>query len=103
MIWPTELRFSTNKRTLTVIFDDGFTSIIPYQTLRGESPSAENKGHGNGPPPPQAPIPPDIGVVRAEPTGRYAVRIEFTDGHKTGLYTWELLKTLGDATQSERA
>jgi len=58
-------------------------------------PAAENKGHGNSPPPPRAPIPDDIGVIKAEPTGRYAVRIEFTDGHKTGLYTWELLKKLG--------
>lgn len=97
MSWPTELRFSAGQRTLTVSFDDGTRSVIPYGKLRAESPSAENKGHGNGPPPPQAPIPDDIGVVRAEQTGRYAVRIEFTDGHKTGLYTWPLLKELGSA------
>lgn len=95
MSWPTELRFSASKRTLTVSFDDGARAVIPYLKLREESPSAENKGHGNGPPPPRAPIPDDIGVVRAEQTGRYAVRIEFSDGHKTGLYTWTLLKELG--------
>ena len=96
MSWPTDLRFSKSARTLTVVFDDETSAVIPYRLLREESPSAENKGHGNGPPPPRAPIPDDIGVVRAEPTGRYAVRIEFTDGHKTGLYTWSLLKNLGD-------
>ncbi len=98
MSWPTELKFSASARMLTVSFDDGTHASIPYQTLREESPSAENKGHGNGPPPPRAPIPADIGVVRAEATGRYAVRIEFTDGHKTGLYTWGLLKALGART-----
>jgi len=96
MSWPIELRFSKSARTLTVGFDDDTMAVIPYRLLREESPSAENKGHGNGPPPPRAPIPDDIGIVRADPTGRYAVRIEFTDGHKTGLYTWDLLKKLGE-------
>ena len=99
MSWPTELRFNAKSRTLTVQFDDGVNTIIPYLKLRQESPSAENKGHGNQPPPESAPIPEDIGVIRAEPTGRYAVRIEFSDGHKTGLYTWDLLKSLGSAPQ----
>lgn len=95
MSWPTELRFRASQRTLTVSFDDGDVSVIPYKKLREESPSAENKGHSNAPPPVQAPIADDIGVIAAEPTGRYAVRLVFTDGHKTGLYTWDLLKTLG--------
>jgi len=96
MSWPSQLRFSK----LTVAFDDDTSVVIPYKLLREESPSAENKGHGNGPPPPRAPISDDIGVVRAEPTGRYAVRIEFTDGHKTGLYTWGLLKKLGQRARN---
>ena len=100
MSWPTELRFSRSGQSLTVSFDDGEISVIPYKRLREESPSAENKGHGNGPPPPRAPVPDTISVVKAEPTGRYAVRIEFTDGHKTGLYTWALLKKLGQADSS---
>ena len=95
MSWPTELRFNATERKLTVRFDDESVSVIPYKKLREESPSAENKGHGNGPPPPQLPVLDDIGVTAANPTGRYAVRITFTDGHKTGLYTWDLLKRLG--------
>ena len=95
MSWPVELRFNRSTKSLTVAFDDNTKAVIPYQYLREESPSAENKGHGNGPPPPRAPIPADIDVVNAEQTGRYAVRIEFSDGHRTGLYTWELLKSLG--------
>jgi len=95
MNWPTELRFARNAKTLSIGFDDGTRRTIDYKELRKASPSAENKGHGNGPPPPQAPIPDDIDVVAAHPTGRYAVRIEFSDGHRTGLYTWDLLATLG--------
>lgn len=94
MNWPTELRFSKSQRTLTVSFDDDTQAVIPYRRLREESPSAENKGHGNGPPPPRPPVSDDIAVTSAEPTGRYAVRILFSDGHRTGLYTWDLLKAL---------
>jgi len=96
MSWPTELRFARTAQRLCVAFHDGKRREIDYKTLRAASPSAENKGHGDGPPPPQAPIPDDIDVVSAEPTGRYAVRITFSDGHRTGLYTWDLLVTLGD-------
>lgn len=95
MSWPVELRFSRSAKSLTVTFDDSTEAVIPYLYLREESPSAENKGHGNGPPPPRAPIPADIDVLSAEPTGRYAVRIVFSDGHRTGLYTWQHLKNLG--------
>ena len=95
MIIPTELRFSRSAKTLSVRFDDDTQRVIGYKDLRVASPSAENKGHGNGPPPPQAPIPDDIDVTNASPTGRYAIRIEFSDGHRTGLYTWELLASLG--------
>ena len=95
MSWPAELRFGRTARRLQVAFRDGTRRDIPYKDLRAASPSAENKGHGNGPPPPQAPIPDDIDVIGAHPTGRYAVRIEFSDGHRTGLYTWELLASLG--------
>ncbi len=93
--WPTELRFQNAARRLHIAFDDGAVFEIPYTTLRRESPSAENKGHGDGPPPPQPPIPDDISVTAAEPVGRYAVRIVFSDGHATGLYTWPLLRRLG--------
>ena len=95
MNWPTELRFGRTAQRLTVTFGDGLRREIGYRDLRAASPSAENKGHGNGPPPPQDPIPDDIDVNGAEAVGRYAVRIEFSDGHRTGLYTWDLLSTLG--------
>ena len=94
--WPTALTFEKSKRCLSVVFDDGSAFSIPYKSLREESPSAENKGHGNGPPPPQPPVPDDVSVTKADPVGRYAVRITFSDGHNTGLYTWKLLRELGE-------
>ncbi len=93
--WPVELRFQKSAGRLLVVYDDGETLATPFKTLREESPSAENKGHGAGPPPPRPPVPADVTVVSAEPVGRYAVRIVFSDGHKTGLYTWPLLRRLG--------
>ena len=98
--WPTSLEFNKSQRKLFIAFEDSEQFEIPYKLLREESPSAENKGHGNGPPPPRPPVPSDIGVVAAEPVGRYAVRIKFTDGHTTGLYTWTLLRELGEGANS---
>jgi len=92
---PKTLRFRKISRELFVSFDDGADYTIPYKLLREESPSAENKGHGNTPPPNLPPVPDDIDVIGADPVGRYAVRIKFSDGHATGLYTWKLLQELG--------
>lgn len=95
-VWPTELRFSKGNRTLNVTFDDGGTFSIPYKTLRLESPSAEVQGHGNGPKPPPPVISADLDVEKADPVGRYAVRIFFSDGHSSGLFTWAYLRELGE-------
>ena len=97
MPWPTELRFRRSAGALTVTFEDEASYTIPYRRLREESPSAEVRGHGAGPRPPQPPVPEDIHVTKADPVGRYAVRIHFSDGHSSGLYTWQLLRELGEA------
>lgn len=92
--WPTDLVFDRAGKQLRISFDDGASFDIPFELLRIESPSAENKGHGGEPlPPPKGKA--NVGVVRAEPVGRYAVRIVFDDGHDTGLYSWDLLYDLG--------
>ena len=96
--WPEELRFSKSKRALTVAFDDGERFTIPYKTLCLESPSAEVQGHGNGPKPPPPVIGDDLSVEKADPVGRYAVRIFFSDGHSSGLFTWAYLRELGEAS-----
>ncbi len=96
MPWPTELRFKRSAGVLSVSFEDDVTFDIPVKRLREESPSAEVRGHGAGPRPPQPPVPADIHVTRADPVGRYAVRIHFSDGHSSGLYTWQYLRELGE-------
>lgn len=93
--WPTELRFQSQPARLAISFDDGWRGEIPYELLRVESPSAETKGHGSQRPPPPAKKR-GVGVTGADPVGRYAVRIRFTDGHDTGLYTWSYLRELAE-------
>ncbi len=95
MPWPKELRFRRTAGTLRVSFDDGVIFDIPFRVLREESPSAEVRGHGAGPKPPQPPVPEDVRVETAEPVGRYAVRLVFSDGHSSGIYTWSYLRQLG--------
>ena len=76
----------------------GRTSRSPIRLLRLESPSAEVQGHGNGPKPPPPIISPDLDVEKADEVGRYAVRIHFSDGHSSGLFTWAYLRQLGEAS-----
>lgn len=92
--WPTDLVFDREAKALHISFDDGAAFDIPFELLRVESPSAENKGHGGQTPPPVTGKA-NVGVVRADAVGRYAVRISFDDGHDTGLYSWDLLYDLG--------
>jgi DUF971 family protein len=94
--WPTRLAFSKSKARLAVAYDDGAEFEIDYPTLRLNSPSAEVQGHGAGPKPPAPIIPDDLTVLKADPVGRYAVRIYFSDGHSSGLYTWAWLRELGE-------
>lgn len=92
--WPTEMTFNRAARCLQISFDDGARFDIPFQLLRVYSPSAEVRGHRES----ERKLvegKENVGVVRAEPVGRYAVRIVFDDGHDTGLYSWALLHELG--------
>ena len=100
--WPAELRFNKARAELLIRFDDGTDATIPYELLRIESPSAETKGHGGERPPPPA-RKRHVGVVGAEPVGRYALRIRFSDGHDTGLYTWCYLAELAEQKTSRMA
>lgn len=100
--WPSELRFNKSRAELLIRFDDGSDASIPYELLRVESPSAETQGHGaDRPPPPTRKR--HVGVIGAEPVGRYALRIRFDDGHDTGLYTWAYLAELGAQKASRMA
>jgi DUF971 family protein len=91
---PREIRVSPNKRTLTLIWPDEAIHSLSAHTLRVESPSAEVKGHFG-----QGGILPvgkeNVTITALEPVGGYALQIVFSDGHKTGFYTWDYLHNMG--------
>lgn len=91
---PVEIRIRRAARRLEVDFDDGADVSLPAELLRVESPSAAVQGHS----PDQKQIVPgkrEVGIAAVEPIGHYAVRIRFTDGHDTGIYSWALLHRMG--------
>lgn len=93
-VWPKEIRVKDKGATLEIDFEDGTSFALSAEYLRVESPSAEVQGHG----PRQKKLVTGItGVVitAAEPVGNYAVRLCFSDGHDTGLYSWVYLYELG--------
>lgn len=92
--WPTEIRHKSAEKTLEIDFDDGACFRLPAELLRVESPSAEVMGHGEG-----KKIVPGrrhVGIMRIEPVGNYAIRLEFDDMHSTGIYSWAYLRHLGE-------
>lgn len=79
---------------LEVGFDNGETFRLPAEYLRVNSPSAEVQGHGPG----QKVLvagKADVNIDAIEPVGHYAVLLRFSDGHATGLYSWDVLYALG--------
>lgn len=91
---PTEITLHQQSRVLELAFEDGARYRLPYEFLRVHSPSAEVRGHGPGQEVLQAGKI-DVGVINATPVGSYAMKIEFDDGHDSGLFTWEYLYELG--------
>jgi DUF971 family protein len=97
--WPEELRLKPGGRLLEVRFDTGECFSYEAEYLRVESPSAEVKAHGPG----QEQLvfgKRYVRIERLEPVGTYAVRLIFSDGHSTGLYTWSYLHKLGREYQT---
>jgi len=93
--WPTELRLDKDKRVLTVAFEDGRSFALPAEFLRVLSPSAEVQGHSEAQRVTVAGKK-NVGILRLEPVGNYAVRVVFDDGHDTGLFVWAYLRELGE-------
>lgn len=75
-------------------FDTGEGFQLPAELLRVESPSAEVQGHGEGKTVVHGKR--NVAITSIEPVGNYAVRIDFDDGHDTGIYSWEYLYWLGE-------
>ena len=90
---PVELRLHQASRQLEVVFDDDTRGMLPCEFLRVYSPSAEVRGHGPG----QEVLQTGkeaVNITAIEPVGNYAVKLEFSDGHNTGLYSWDYLYDL---------
>jgi DUF971 family protein len=91
---PTDIRLHQVSRKLEIAFDDGSNFQLPCEFLRVYSPSAEVRGHGAGQEVLQVGKE-DVNIIGIEPVGQYAVKLTFSDGHDTGLYSWDYLHDLG--------
>lgn len=90
---PSQVRFRKQSQLLELVFG-AETYSLRAEYLRVYSPSAEVLGHGNDAPKLQTGKA-DVTIVRLEPQGNYALKIHFSDGHNTGIYTWAYLAELG--------
>ena len=91
---PSEIKLHQKSRVLEVSFADGKIFELPCEFLRVYSPSAEVRGHGPG----QEVLQPgkkNVEVNHIEPVGNYAIRLTFSDGHATGIYSWDVLYEYG--------
>jgi DUF971 family protein len=93
--FPTGITLHQKSRILEIAFSDGRTFRLPYELLRVYSPSAEVRGHGPGQEVLQAGKK-NVDIRALEPVGSYAVQPQFSDGHNTGIYSWEYLYELGE-------
>ncbi|SFM23319.1 gamma-butyrobetaine hydroxylase-like domain-containing protein [Nitrosomonas communis] len=91
---PTEIKFHQKSRILEISFSDGKTFRLPCEFLRVYSPSAEVRGHEPGQEVLQTGKQ-DVSITHIEPVGNYAIQLNFSDGHNTGLYSWDLLYNYG--------
>ena len=92
---PTGITLHQKSRVLEIAFSDGRSFRLPYEFLRVYSPSAEVRGHGPGQEVLQVGKR-NVEIRGLEPVGSYAVQPQFSDGHNTGIYSWEYLYELGE-------
>ena len=91
---PEALTVHAKSKVLEISFSDGASFQIPFELMRVYSPSAEVQGHGPGQEVLQTGKR-EVGLLGLEPVGNYAVQPSFTDGHDSGLFTWDYLYFLG--------
>ena len=97
--WPTEIKLHQISNILEISFDDGSVFKLPCEYLRVYTPSAEAVGHAPGQETLQVGKE-EIGINEIKPIGNYAITPVFSDGHNSGIYTWDLLYKLGAEYQS---
>ncbi len=91
---PTEIKLHKQSKILDITFSDGKTFHFSCEFLRVHSPSAAVRGHS----PEQEVLQTgkkDINIEHIKPVGNYAIQLDFSDGHNTGLYSWDLLYNYG--------
>jgi DUF971 family protein len=91
---PTEIKLHQKSRLMELVFSDGSRFELSYELLRVHSPSAEVRGHGAGQEVLQVGKR-EVEISALEPSGSYAVQPTFSDGHSTGIYSWDYLYWLG--------
>lgn len=99
MLTPVDMSLHNKSRRFDITFDDGRSYSFTYEFLRVFSPSADVQGHT----PDQAKLQVgkrDVSIVSAAPVGAYALAFVFSDGHDSGIYSWEYLAKLGENQQT---
>src|SRR5512133_3343397 len=91
---PCEIRLHQKSRLLELAYDSGERFELSCEFLRVFTPSAEARGHGPGQEILQTGKR-DVDIGRIEPVGNYALRFVFSDGHDSGLYSWDILYNFG--------
>jgi DUF971 family protein len=99
---PTGITVKSKARVVEVDWPDGARHALPFEYLRVYSPSAEVRGHGGGEGKLEL-AKEKVRVTQVEQVGVYAVRLNFDDGHNTGLYTWAYLRELGEQQDAKWA
>ena len=95
---PQSITLHGQSRVLEIGFSDGASFRIPFELMRIYSPSAEVQGHGPGQEVLQTGKR-EVQIVDLQPVGNYAVQPTFSDGHDSGIYSWDLLYELGAKEQ----
>jgi len=94
---PDSIKLSSDKKSLQITYDENFFSVLSSSVLRAYSPSAENKNNLHSP---EIKKFSEVLIKKIEKVGNYAVRISFSDGHNTGIYSWDFLYEIGIKSQS---
>src|SRR5262245_27636781 len=95
---PVAMTVHGQSRVLEVAFSDGSSFRIPFELMRVYSPSAEVKGHGPGQEVLQTGKR-NVELVEVQPVGNYAIQPAFSDGHSSGIFSWDYLYLLGSEQQ----
>ncbi|MGH6611842.1 MAG: gamma-butyrobetaine hydroxylase-like domain-containing protein [Burkholderiaceae bacterium] len=91
---PTNITLHSASRALEIEYEDGVSFRLPFEFLRVYSPSAEVRGHGAGQETLQVGKR-NVTITELHPIGHYAVQPHFSDGHSSGIYSWDYLYELG--------